>query len=52
MYKRIDVACELLSLLDHLVVLGFLYRHSGFWQKTTFLAYFEHVAWLNKRKVG
>lgn len=32
-----------------LLTFGFLYCHIGFWQKTTFLDYFQHVAWLPKR---
>lgn len=32
-----------------LLSFGLLYCHIGFWQKTTFLAYFQHVAWLPKR---
>lgn len=32
-----------------LLTFGLLYCHIGFWQKTTFLAYFQHVAWHPKR---
>lgn len=36
--------------LTSLSYLGSLYCHSGFWQKTVFLAHFQHVAWVTKRK--
>lgn len=49
--NRVHVACHLnifLSFWPHCCI--WVCCHSGFWQKIAFLAHFQHVAWVTKRK--